>query len=990
MIKKLTCLVPLIMLVLLAAYLTTSRPAEDFAEDTPIKLIPITFQQSKKLARLEKQARPSDWFFQQRAFPYQTIPPHQLREAVQEAKEMRRAYAALKSNQADATWEEAGPYNVPGRICDLAIHPSNPNTIYVASSSGGVFKSTDLGQSFTAIFDNEGAPSIGAIAIDPSNPDIIYVGTGEPNPRNSSYEGDGIYKSIDAGATWTHIGLENSYRIGRIIVDPDYPDTVYVAAVGTYWGAPHPERGLYRSQDGGASWEQILYVDNNTGCIDIALHADSGVLLAAMWQVRFGPGTTLWRSPDRGNTWTNITGTNGLTAAGNLGRMAVTFGKTHTTAYALFSEGVPIPSEFNDSYISNVFRSNDLGVTWTPTNITSLINYTAGGRIWYFCNIRVSPTNPEIVYVLDFDLAKSVNGGNYWVNISNGNPSGDPDGNPHVDMHAMYILEDNDNILYIGHDGGVSYSADQGSTWTNFMNMPNTEYYAIAQDYLHPERLYGGAQDNGTSRTMTGDLYGWDHILGGDGFCCLVDYTNSDNIYASWQYGNFCRSYNAGINFYLSTSGINTAENRGWLTPVVMDPNNPRKLYYGAQAIYRTVNGAQSWQAYSYPITNYFITAIGVSRSDTMVVYAGTANGSVAVTTDGGVNWNNISGGLPIRFVTRVTMDPYNAAIAYVTHSGFRQDGDKLAHIHRTSNYGQTWTDISGNLPDVPINDCIIDAYNNNILYIATDVGVFRSVNLGAQWEPLGTGMPLVAVHDLEYHYPTKTLIAGTHGRSMYRLALGCESTSDPDEDGYPDDCDNCPTAVNPDQANNDHDFLGNACDDDDDNDCILDINDNCQLAANPLQEDIDNDDIGDVCDECPHDALNDADNDDICDGGDNCLAKYNPQQEDVDEDGIGDSCDNCISVYNPDQLDDDEDGIGNVCESCCIGVTGNVDCSETEEPDISDITRLIDFLYISHAELCCPDEANVDKVGEEPDISDITYLIDYLYISHRALPDCF
>ena len=326
--------------------------------------------------------------------------------------------------------------------------------------------------------------------------------------------------------------------------------------------------------------------------------------------------------------------------------------------------------------------------------------------------------------------------------------------------------------------------------------------------------------------------------------------------------------------------------------------------------------------------------------------------------------------------------------MVYITHSGYRQDGSKLPHIHRSTDYGQNWTDISSNLPDVPINDCIVDPYDNNILYIATDVGVFKTSDLGGNWVPLGTGMPLVAVHDLEYHYPTKSIVAGTHGRSMYRLTLDCESLTDLDSDEIPDDCDNCPELYNPDQANDDHDFNGNACDDDDDGDGILDVSDNCQFVRNSGQADSDGDDIGDACDICPYDELNDADNDLVCDGSDNCLGKANPLQEDTDEDGIGDSCDNCIYVFNPGQEDENTDGIGDVCEGCCIDFTGDANCSGGD-PDISDITRLIDYLYLSHNELCCLEEADANASGGEPDISDITRLIDHLYLSQAPLPNC-
>ncbi|MFZ5979690.1 MAG: hypothetical protein ACOYVF_03580, partial [Candidatus Zixiibacteriota bacterium] len=869
--RKFVWFIPAAIVLVFAIYwLLPGGRQPNFYRDYRAKTNRYLMKNHGKIPKALRLQRPSDWFYRQRAYPYDTIPVEQYRQAVRDAQAKRAAYETLKA--ADASiWTEAGPTNIPGRITDIAIHPSAPNTIYVSSALGGVFKSTDLGSSWTPIFDDEGAPSMGAIAIDPSDPLTLYAGTGEVNPAGDTYEGDGIYKSTDGGATWNNVGLPQSYRIGRIIVDPLFPETVYVAVLGSRWSGTNPYRGVYRSQDGGANWEQILYVADNVGCVDLALQPDSGVLLAAMWERWEGTGSAIWRSDDRGDTWSNISGTGGMPSSSfGFGRMGVTFGQTHNTAYVLINGG----NDRDHGVFYGLYKSTDLGMNWTRTNdgdLSELNGSWAGG--WYFGNVRVSPTNPDIVYALGLDIMQSTDGGANWSNIS---------GIVHVDQHAMYILETNDNHLYIGCDGGTYYSNNMGGSWTKLTEMPNTQFYAITVDYTNPERLYGGTQDNGTMRTNTGALNDWDNIMGGDGFYTLVDYTNPDIIYAEYQYGVLYKSVDGGWTFEYALDGVNPSDPTGWNTPFAMDPNIPTILYYGSDRLYKTVNGAEFWNPISPSLTDNVITTIDVARTDSNVIYVGTSDGNVQVTTNGGTNWNLVSGSLPDRWVTRVTVDPYNAAVAYVAHSGFIQYGDYLPHLHRTDNFGASWTDISGDLPDAPINDCIVDVHHDSTLYIGTDVGVFKTDNLGTTWTPFGTDMPLAVVHDLAYHYPTRSLIAGTHGRSMFRTTIDCEDVADTDGDGVADGCDNCPDTYNADQLDADFDFIGDACDD-----CVdwdKDGFGNPDVAGNT----------------CPDD---------------NCPYAYNPSQLDTDGDGIGDACDTRAAVW---------DTIATACLNLTVGNSSN------------------------------------------------------------------
>jgi photosystem II stability/assembly factor-like uncharacterized protein len=789
--------------------------------------------------------RPSNYFFEQRAYPYDYIPQEQYREALAEAKQMRRRQQTSLGAEA-VTWSPAGPTNIPGRITSIDVHPADPNTIYAASASGGVYKSTDLGASWTIVFGEEGTYSIGAVAVDPNDGNTVWVGPGEPSNSIDSYEADGIFKSTDGGANWTNVLPIPTARVGKIVVDPLNSQRVYIAVQGARFLGDGPDRGLYRTEDGGSNWTKVLFVDNGTGCVDVALHPSTGVVLATTWPFGSGPTSRIYRSSTNGDagTFSEITGTGGLPASGNLGRAGVTIDPSSTTAYAVIIG--------SDQRLHGLYRSTDLGVLWTQTNDNNLLN-TFGGFGWYFGQVRVAPGNPDIAYSLGVTLWKTVDGGDNWFSVNNG---------VHVDHHALYISPSNPNILYGGCDGGVNYSTNGGNSWTRFLNMDNTQFYAITMDYQNPERLFGGTQDNGTNRTLTGATGDWHSIYGGDGFYCLVDYTNPGIIYAESQNGNLVKSVDGGSTFAWAQNGIDPGDDEphGWNTPIDMDPNDPNILYYGTDRVYQTVDGAENWTDISPDLTARYLTTIASAKSDGQVVYAGARTGEVWVTLNGGASWQDIGAGLPDRWVTRLTVDPTDASICYVTISGYNAEGSRLPHIFRTDNAGGSWVDISGDLPDAPLNDVILDPHDPSLatLYVGSDVGVYVTYNAGATWEPLGTEMPISSVADLVMNSRTRKLVAGTHGRSMFSTVLPCPDETDSDGDGVNDGCDNCPSDFNVDQADADGDGIGDACDD-----CIDPDGDGFGNTGYPIA----------TCDD------------------DNCSDRYNPAQTDSDGDGVGDAC---------------------------------------------------------------------------------------------------
>ena len=727
--------------------------------------------------------KPNEWLTMQRLFPYMKADPDVYIKALEQAHKLQRKTRKnrLAKNENIVHWEFAGPSNIGGRVVDIEINPINPNIIYSGFATGGVFKSTDMGTSWFPVFDSLNILTIGDIAIDPVNPDILYVGTGEANGGHNNFPGAGVFKSTDAGNTWKFLGLTNTTSIGRIIVNPVNDNTVYLAAVGSYF-SPNPERGVYKSTDGGSSWDKSLFVSDSTGAIDLVMNPDNPeFLFAAMWErVRrpnsahlYGPSSGIYRTTNGGSNWELLNSTTGLpnSKKQNIGRigLAMSFSNPNVT-YALYNDG---------TYITGLYKTTDYGDSWVNVDADNDLSGGSSNFSWYFGQVRIHPTNPEIVYVLDVGFMRSTDGGTSWSYYYQ----------THVDHHALAFNPSNPNWLIDGNDGGINISTNAGVTWGPHANIPATQFYEIGLDANNPDKLYGGTQDNGTNRTPDGGTNDWQNIYGGDGFYVVVDYTNPDIIYAESQYGNLGKSTDGGRSFSNATIGINFSEPTNWSTPIVMDPNNSNILYYGTNRIYRTIDSASSWQVISDDLTDGIpgtrlgtVTTIAVAPGNSDVIYAGTDDSHVWVTPDYGTTWTDVSGTLPYRWVTRVVVDPKDENIVYVTFSGLKWR-DPQPHVFRSSNMGQSWTDISSNLPDAPVNAFAVDNIDQSILYLGNDVGMYVSFNTGGSWESLGEGLPVVTIGDIKIHPTENSLVAGTYGRSMYKLDLnlltGVETNND-------------------------------------------------------------------------------------------------------------------------------------------------------------------------------------------------------------------
>ena len=710
--------------------------------------------------------KPNDWFFNQRAYPTGKINYETYYDAIESVQK-------TKNEAKDSSvWDFAGPTNIGGRMSDVEVHPENPDIIFVGAASGGIFKSINGGNLWYPVFDNALSLSIGDIALAPSNPDILYAGTGEANAGGGSqtYEGAGIYKSSDGGENWEYAGLPFSRNVGRVLVHPNNSDIVYVAAMGNLFG-DSPERGIYKSTDGGESWDQSLFLSDSTGGIDIVIDPLSPEnIYAAMWErVRrpnrrsYGGSTCgIFKSTNGGDTWTELS--NGLPSPGNnVGRIGLSISFSNPTIlYAVYAD--------KTGYFDGVYKTVNGGEEWVQTNDGSLSNsFQSFG--WWFGRIKVDPVNPDIAYVIGFDLYKTSNGGNSWSNISSNSV--------HVDQHEIFIHPENNSLLFLANDGGFYKSMNGGNSWTWINNIPMTQFYTCEIDEQFPERLYGGTQDNGTNRTMAGAVDNWEFIYGGDGFYVLVNPENNNYIFVEYQYGNLARSINGGNFFSSAMTGINTSDRMNWNTPVVFDPTDPAILYYGSHRLYKSTNNASSWSPISTDLTNGpginltfgTITTISVSPLNPELIYVGTDDGNVWVSAPNGMGWEHLSAGLPNLWVTRVVSDPVEENKVYVTFSGYRWD-EFLPHVFRSEDKGANWEDISSNLPEVPVNDLIVDPEDNDVLYLASDVGVFVSYSLGESWELLGNNLPNVPVCDLDLHSPTRKLVAATFGRSMYTYNL--------------------------------------------------------------------------------------------------------------------------------------------------------------------------------------------------------------------------
>jgi photosystem II stability/assembly factor-like uncharacterized protein len=718
--------------------------------------------------RDDQQARtPNDWFFAQRAFPYKSVPIHQWRLAQAQAEVLRVRGSSSR------IWTPRGPENVPGRITDLAVDPNNDDIVFAGTAEGGVFRTFDGGQTWTPVFDEMPALSIGAVAIDPGNSNVIYAGTGEVNPGGGSiaYGGAGLFRSQDQGDTWTLVGLEDSGSIGRIVIHPSDPLTVFVAANGMHWQA-NPERGVYRTTDGGTTWVRVLHVDDETGCVDLVMRPDDpDLVFAAMWQhLRQpdaydygGPGCAIHVTDDGGDTW-NLVGGGLPTPSADGGRIGISLCDAQPAVmHAVYAD--------RTGFFDGLYRSTDGGATWTQTTDDDLGNVFASYG-WWFGNVRTHPVDPDTIFVIGLTFWMSTDGGASYSNASH---------NMHVDHHGLAFGSGAAPVIYNGNDGGVYRSTNGGTIWTSLPNQPHTQIYRMALDNQNPNALYIGAQDNGTNRTLTGSVDDWSSVFGGDGFQPVIHPNDSNRIWAQYQYGAMVYSGNGGSSWLPATIGISSSDRKNWNAPHVQDPTASERRYAGTHRVYRNIDD-RNWESISPDLTggpsgnpgqvDGSLTSISVSPLEPNVIWAGSNDGFVHVTVNGGLWWTDVSSGLPDRWVTAVRADPGDSDTAYVTVSGYRWN-ESMPRVYRTNDLGATWSPISGNLPDAPVNDLLVDPSVVEHLYVATDVGVFVSRDGGAVWEAHGADLPNVVATSLLLDERSGELLVGTFGRSVFSTPIG-------------------------------------------------------------------------------------------------------------------------------------------------------------------------------------------------------------------------
>lgn len=685
-----------------------------------------------------------------------------------------------------------GPAGMSGRITAIDAVVSNPDIIYAGAASGGLWKSESGGTSWTPIFDEQGIQSIGALAINQKNPSEIWAGTGEGNPRNSHNSGIGIFKSLDGGKSWTHMGLEGTKTIHRIIIHPDNSDVVYVGAMGSIWGN-NEERGVYKTTDGGQTWTKILYVNDGTGCADLVIDPrNPNKLIAAMWEYgrkpwtfnSGGPGSGIYITHDGGKSWKQSTAEDGL-PKGDLGRVGLAIAPSKpSVVYAL------VEAKKNAFY-----RSTDGGASWTMMNDKDEI----GNRPFYYYDIFVDPLNENRIYSIHSGMSKSEDGGKSFQNF------GDRD--IHPDHHAFWIHPENPNYIIEGNDGGLYFTKDGGNNWTFAENLPVGQFYHVNYDMNIPYNIAGGMQDNGSwvgpsSVWRSGGIRNsdWKEVYFGDGFEVGFQPDDSRYVYAMSQGGNVGRvDTKTG-----QTQNIKPIHPEGtdlrfnWNAAFAQNPFHAKGIYYGSQFVHKSMDLGQSWEIISPDLTtndpekqkqyesggltidntqaenHTTILAIEPSPVDEQVIWVGTDDGNLQLTKDGGATWTNLASKLPGvkagSWIPQIVASPKNPGEAFVIVNDYRRNDFRPMAFH-TGNYGASFTSvINPDQVDCYTLSIVQDPEVEDILWLGTDCGLYLSIDKGKNWTKWTNGFPSVQVPDLKIHSRDHDLITATFGRSFWIL----------------------------------------------------------------------------------------------------------------------------------------------------------------------------------------------------------------------------
>lgn len=712
--------------------------------------------------------RPSDHLHFQRAYPEKNLDLTAYYKTLQAARRN-------SSQRSAGSWQTQGPGNAGARINHIAVDPSDPQTIYIGYASGGIYKTQDAGGSWYPIFDDYPILSIGCLAIDPVQTQIIYAGTGDPNITGTPFIGQGIYKSQDAGTSWEALGLGETGIISEIIIHPTDPNTIYAAAMGSPFERTD-DRGLYKSTDGGATWTQILFLSEMTGIIDIAMSPENpNVLFAAGWDrirnnresVTSGEGAKIYKTQDGGNAWDQLQEGLPTDAQSRIG-LAI----APSDPQQIYAVYVGTNHE-----VYGVYRSRDSGVSWSEVDTDPLSGLPATalqGFGWYFGKIEVHPTHPEEIFLLGVRLYRRNPVTGLWQRADTG------DGDVvHVDMHDLVFLSDQEILL--ATDGGLYGSQNGGQSWTDLENIPTTQFYHVAYNPHNPSTYYGGAQDNGSLSGNASEINNWQRYFGGDGFRTIFHPEEPLIYYVETQEGGLSVTNDGGQTYRNATRGINTADNINWDAPVIMSRHNPDHIYMGTDRLYRSVLGTDvDFQAISPLLTDTIIhlaatsnvTAISESFFSAQSLAVGTGDGNLWITEDMGSTWSNSSTDIPDRYITSIHHSPTWEEHIYTSLSGFK-DADNTPHVLQSLDGGMHWESISGNLPNIPVNDLFILPNNGDeVLFAATDAGIFITENGGSVWTTMGNNLPAIPVFDLDYNVENNELIAATFGKSIVTFEL--------------------------------------------------------------------------------------------------------------------------------------------------------------------------------------------------------------------------
>jgi photosystem II stability/assembly factor-like uncharacterized protein len=702
------------------------------------------------------------------------------------------------------SFRNLGPFRSSAWVTEIAVPETTGRdqlyTIYAATRSGGLWKTVNNGITWAPISDSVDAAAVGAVTIAPSNPNIVWMGTGAQDVARSSYSGKGVFKSTDAGATWAFMGLPDSHHIARIVIHPKNPDIVYVAAIGHLFSR-NEERGVFRTMDGGKTWTKVLYINDGVAAIDLAINRQTPtVLYAAMyekdrkpWQIiESGPESGIYKTEDGGTKWTRLSG--GL-PTGKIGRIGLDiYQRNPRILYALLENQNPAPgaaagqasaiSPLASGIIGNqLYRTDDGGVTWRSVTDVNV----AGGKAPYsFNQVRINPHNDQTVLVTSDSMYISRDGGKTWNSDFFRGVFGD--------FRSMWWDPVDEQRIMLGSDGGVNVSYDGGRTSDYFPNIGIGESYALGVDMDDPYNVYAGFQDHdswkGPINSPTGriTLEHWVTVGPGDGMYNVIDPTDSRWVYNTRELNQLGRmDQKTGIRTDIRPRrDANQPRLRyNWIAPIALSPHNPQILYAGAQVLFRSLNRGDSWEEISPDLTTNdpakiglnvpycTITSISESPLKAGILWVGTDDGKVQVSENHGGVWRDATpaltaAGAPVdRWVSRVFASSHDAATAFVSKSGFRND-DFRPFLYRTTDTGRTWTSISGNLPASPINVVVQDRRNANLLIVGNDLGVYFSINGGGQWTRLKANLPTVAVHDLTVHPRENDLVIATYGRAIW------------------------------------------------------------------------------------------------------------------------------------------------------------------------------------------------------------------------------